>query len=264
MIDTHTHSHHSPDGAGSIMAMTQAAQDQGLAGIAFTEHAEWYTGDPAYGYFDPDAYFAEVEHVRARFNGATTVLAGVEVGNPHDFPETVMALLDRYPFDLVIGSVHWLNGLPAWQAPAFEQGIEATYRRYFDELSRMVTSAQFDVLGHLDLVRRDSWTLYGQVLDLAPYRDTIDGILQRLVESGRGMEINTSGLRKGLPDPVPGIEIIRRYRELGGELLVFGSDGHHPSHVAYGFATARDLALAAGFTRLVRFERRRPIAWIDL
>ncbi|MGC9347445.1 MAG: histidinol-phosphatase HisJ family protein [Anaerolineae bacterium] len=264
MIDTHTHSHHSPDGTGSMADMVQAAQAIGLDGIVFTEHAEWYPGDEAYGYLDMAAYFEELNAVRSSLKDGFGVFAGVELGNPHDFPDLASSLLEKWPFDLVIGSVHWLDSMPGWQSEIFEQGLEATYCRYFEEVIVMVENAEFDVLGHLDLVRRDSWELFGRVLDLKPYRNAIDHILRRVIEKGKGIEVNTSGLRKGLSEPVPGLGILRQYRSLGGEILVFGSDGHRSEHVGHGFDVARDLALAAGFERIARFEQRRVAGWIDL
>ena len=264
MIDTHTHSHHSPDGSGSMETMVRSAQALGLDGIVFTEHAEWYPGDDAYGYLDMPAYFEELRTVRASFEDEFAVLAGIELGNPHDFPDLVSVFLEAWPFDLVIGSVHWLDNMPGWQPEIFEQGLAATYRRYFEEVIVMVENAEFDVLGHLDLVRRDSWELFHQALELEPYREAIDHVLRRVIDHGKGIEVNTSALRKGLSEPVPGLDILRRYRELGGEILVFGSDGHRPEHVGYAFDVARDLALAAGFRRIAHFEHRRVAGWTDL
>ncbi len=65
-------------------------------------------------------------------------------------------------------------------------------------------------------------------------------------------------------EPLPNLTILRWYRALGGEVLVFGSDAHTPQRLADDFATARTLALAAGFTRLARFERRHIVGWIEL
>jgi histidinol-phosphatase (PHP family) len=270
MIDTHVHSHHSPDARGTMVSLAQAAQSRGLTGIVFTEHGEWYPGDEAYGYLDLDAYFAEINEARTHFTTqagcgeVVTLLSGIELGNPHEFPEQVAALLARYPFDLVIGSVHWIDNLPGWELSIFESGIPAVYRRYFEELLAMVEHAEFDVLGHLDLVRRDSWDLFGQILTLEPYAEVIDAVLRRLISDGRGLEINTSALRKGLSEPVPGLATLRHYRELGGEILVIGSDAHRPEHLGYGFPLARDVARAAGFERVARFERRLITEWIDL
>jgi histidinol-phosphatase (PHP family) len=247
-----------------MAALAQVAQTIGLDGIVFTEHGEWYPEDEAYGYLDMEAYFEELKAVRASLPRGFSVFAGIELGNPHDFPNLLPAFLATWPFDLVIGSVHWLNTKPGWYAETFKPGLGPTYRRYFQELITMAEKADFDVVGHLDLVRRDSWELFHQVLELAPYREMIDHALRCVIERGKGIEVNTSALRKGLSSPVPDLEVLRRYRELGGEILVFGSDGHQPEHVGYGFDSARDLALAAGFNRIARFEQRSVAGWIDL
>lgn len=248
-----------------MAAMVESARRLGLGGLALTEHAEWYPGDEAYGYLDLDAYFRELSAVRTTYGDRMAILAGVELGNPHEFPEAATTLVQQWPFDLVIGSLHWLDGLPGWTSEIFERvGIEATCRRYFDDLLVMVAQADYDILGHIDLVRRDVWDLFQHVLDLGPYTQVIDQVLRIVIERGQGLEVNTSGLRKGLTSPVPGLEILRRYRALGGEILVFGSDGHRPAHIGYGFDVARDLARAAGFDRVAVFQHRRISDWIDL
>jgi histidinol-phosphatase (PHP family) len=244
--------------------MAEAAQAQGLEGLAFTEHAEWYPEDPAYDYLDLDAYFSDLKNVRSQFGDRLEILAGIELGNPHDFPGQVNKLLRRYRFDLVIGSVHWLGGQAGWERPAFARGIRDAYRRYFDELIVMVEHAEFDVLGHLDLVRRDSWALFGHTMELAPFEAKIRHALRRLVETGRGIEINTSGLHKGLGKPLPNLQVLQWYHELGGEILTFGSDAHHPEHIAFGFDRAREIARAAGFERVARFRDRKVVGWIPL
>ncbi len=264
MFDTHMHSLHSPDGHQSMPVMAQAARTQGLTGLAFAEHGEWYAEDPACGYLDLESYFADLEAVRSRFDGELEILAGIELGNPHDFPRQVGAMLDRWAFDLVIGSVHWLGGQAGWERPAFANGIRETYHRYFDELLVMVERADFDILGHLDLVRRDSWALFQHVVRLDAFEAEIREVLRRLVAAGRGLEINTSGLHKGMGRPLPNLQVLQWYREAGGEILTFGSDAHRPRHIAYGFDHARNVARAAGFERLARFQRREVVGWISL
>lgn len=263
MIDAHAHSTHSPDGQGSIRAMIEAAREERLTGIALTEHAEWYPADEAYGYLNLEVFFSELEEARTQADGEIIVQAGVELGNPHEFSTETKAL-QAYPFDLMIGSVHWIDRLPGWKRDVFSQGLEETYRCYFNEVLRMVTDADFDILGHLDIVRRDSWDLFHETLTLEPYAEVIDEILRRLIAAGRGLEINTSGLRKGLSDTLPSMGVLRRYRELGGEIVVFGSDAHRPEDVGADFKLARDIALTADFHRTPRYERRRICEWIDL
>jgi histidinol-phosphatase (PHP family) len=166
MFDTHTHSNHSPDGKKSLALMADVAIQRGLQGLAFTEHAEWYPGDEAYGYLALPEYFENLRDVQQSHSGKLTLLSGIELGNPHEFPVEVESLLSSWAFDFVIGSVHWIDNQAGWERPFFQNGIHNAYYRYFNEVLIMVDQAQFDVLGHIDIVRRDSWTLYHKVLPL--------------------------------------------------------------------------------------------------
>lgn len=65
------------------------------------------------------------------------------------------------------------------------------------------------------------------------YQDVIDEILRKLVSLGKGIELNTGGFKYGLGHPNPTEEIIRRYRELGGDIITIGADAHKPEHVAF-------------------------------
>jgi histidinol-phosphatase (PHP family) len=142
--------------------------------------------------------------------------------------------------------------------------LEATYQTYFEEVIKLIDGADFDILGHLDLVRRDSWELFGEALPLDGYRELITESLRRLIETGRGLEVNTSALRKGFSEPMPGLCVLQWYRDLGGEIIVFGSDGHRPADIAYGFTVARELTLAAGFSRIAQYRHRQIVDWIEL
>lgn len=264
MFDTHTHSTHSPDGKSTLRLMAEMAVQRGLQGVAFTDHAEWCPGDDAYGYLSLPAYWADLQDVQKDYEEKLTVLSGIELGNPHDFPTEVNDLLQTWPFDIVIGSVHWMDDVPGWEQPFFQDGLAAAYQRYFEEVLTMVDEAQFDILGHLDLVRRDSWALFQQVLPLQPYKDIIQQILKCLIERGKGLEINTSSLRKGWDEIMPNRDVLQWYKALGGEILVFGSDAHNANDIASGFSNAREIALAAGFRAIAVYQQRRISHWVEL
>lgn len=262
--DFHVHSRYSPDASPALSAMADAAHRAGLVGMAFTEHIEWLPGDEACGYLEPQRYYTELVSLRGRYDEELQILAGLELGNPHDFVTEARALLDAAPWDYVLGSLHWPEGLPGWEPVAFEEGLEIAYRRYFRELVTLAEEGAYDVLAHFDLVRRDSWGVCRQVLPIEPYESFIRAALTAVVERDKGLEINTSALAAGLDEPCPGLTILRWYRELGGEILVFGSDAHHPEDLAQCFDRARSLALEAGFDQLARFERRRVVEWLPL
>ena len=100
--------------------------------------------------------------------------------------------------------------------------------------------------------------------DTYPEQSLDNDLCQAVVARGKGLEINTSPLGNGLAEPCPGLYILRRYRALGGETLVFGSDAHQTPRVGQHFEEARQLALAAGFTRLARYRERQVVGWIPL
>jgi len=104
----------------------------------------------------------------------------------------------------------------------------------------------FDILGHIDLIRR-----YGcyddKTLKLDDFKDRVDAILKALVEKGKGLEVNTSGFRYNLDSPMPDYEIIKRYRELKGEIICTSSDAH------------KELVKNAGFKYTAHFENRKPV-----
>ncbi|MGC9398283.1 MAG: histidinol-phosphatase HisJ family protein [Anaerolineae bacterium] len=263
-VDYHVHSRHSPDARGSMSALAEAAREAGLRGLAFTEHVEWYAADSATGHLQPARYFAEMEALRARLNGETRLFAGLEVGNSHEFVSQTRALLEAAPWDYVLGSLHWPGGEAGWKPSAFVEGLEVAYRRYFEELVVLAQEGLYDVLAHFDLIRRDSWSICRQTLPLQPYASLIRAALAAVVERGKGLEINTSAMAAGLPEPCPNLTVLRWYRELGGEILVFGSDAHAPPQVGQYFDRAQMLALEAGFERLACFEGRRVVGWTPL
>ena len=115
----------------------------------------------------------------------------------------------------------------------------------------------FDVLGHIDYVIR-----YGKEKERAysyhKYADVIDEILKTLIHNGKGLELNTAGWKYGLSFAHPHPDILKRYRELGGEILTVGSDGHKPEHIAYDFHRINDLLKECGFKYYTEFRQRKP------
>ncbi|MGC9356303.1 MAG: histidinol-phosphatase [Anaerolineae bacterium] len=264
MFDLHVHTHHSCDASPTMAEMAEEALRRGLEGIAFSDHMEWVPEDEATGYLKPDLYFAELEATRARYGDQLEILAGLEVGNSHQYLSEARDFLKAWPWDYVLGSAHWADGLPMWQSVAFEDGMEVAYARYFREVAALAAEGEYDVLAHFDLVVRDSWALYQRTCPTEGYAADIREALRAVVERGKGLEVNTSPMSKGLSEPSPSLMILRWYRELGGEILTFGSDAHRSPEVGQHFERARELALAAGFERLARFRERRQVGWTSL
>jgi histidinol-phosphatase (PHP family) len=261
--DYHIHTYNSVDSTTQLSAICETAISRGLTEIAITDHADFGPDDDA-DYFHPVEYLAAIKRCRARCGDQLTIRAGVEMGEPHIFVQQLQDILAAGEFDFVIGSAHYAVGMKAgWKPAFFEQPLRQGYEGYFQQVVRLAKEGDFDVLGHIDLIKRDAFK-FGQPYDgPEPYADLIRTALRAVIERGKGIEINTSPLRSGLSEPCPSLEILRWYRELGGEILTFGSDAHTADDIGADFNVATEMARTAGFTRVARFENR-ALLWTSI
>lgn len=261
--DYHIHTHFSIDSEANMEAACQAAIARGIDEIAFSDHLDFGPEDPA-GDFPRAEYLAAIEGCRSRYGNQLTIRAGIEVGEPHLFAEEAAGVVGVDDFDVVLGSAHYAVGMKAaWLEDFFEQPLRQAYESYFSQVVDLAAEGDFDVLTHIDLVKRDA-RKFGKVYDgPEPYADMIRTALRSLVERGKGLELNTSPLRRGQPEPCPSLEILRWYRDLGGEILVVGSDAHTPDVVGAHLDLAVEMAQSAGFGRLATFEQRR-VDWMRI
>ena len=253
--DLHSHSSEfSGDASSTMEEMVLAAIEGGLERICITDHVDY---DPNYDDsipFDAERYTRAIETMRERYGDQIEILKGVEVGEAHRYPKEYEELL-KGDYDMIIASIHYIN-LPMgihWTAnegkAIFTFAVDRIYRRYYEELKALVELGGFDVLGHFDHPRR-------YLLRLDHEDELIEEIIGMLVEKGIVPEINTSPLRKGVPETAPGKRILDMYRKAGGKRVTVGADAHNTKDLAYGFDTA--LQMAEGFT-LGYFRKRKFI-----
>jgi histidinol-phosphatase (PHP family) len=184
----------------------------------------------------------------------------VEIGEFHRFRSQANALLDAHRFDLVIGSLDWLKqGSVTAAADPQPLPMERAFRDYFDELQQMCSVGGFDIVGHLDVVKRSGYDTAGRynVLD---HEKAARSILDAIIRNGIALEINTSTLRRAANQTSPGQAVVTWYRQMGERLLTIGSDAHTPADLAAGWGTAVEMARAAGFAQLTSFANRTPCA----
>jgi len=144
--------------------------------------------------------------------------------------------VSQFPFDFVIGSIHLIQGYDPYYPEFFcDKTDSEAYDLMLDETIRNIEVIEdFDVLGHLDYTVRYG-THRERDYSYQKYSDKIDYILKHLISHGKGIEMNTAGLRYGLPFFHPHPDVLKRYMELGGEILTLGSDAHKPEQIAYAF-----------------------------
>ena len=269
--DMHMHTWFSTDSEACPRDMADEAVRKGLKTICFTDHfdkddLEW--GEE--GIFDVDAYFVEMQKLQEEYAGKLNIRIGIELGLRTYLKDYYEELTKKYPFDFVIGSVHNVpykkdaEGNILYTDPAAEKLFtdrtdKEAYRLMMETtLENVRTSDCFQTLGHLDYVVR-----YGKSREkeysYTDYADIIDEILKLLIEKEKGLEVNSAGLKYGLPFAHPHPDVLERYRELGGEIITIGADAHKPEHIAYDFAKAEEILKSCGFKYYTEFFEQKPV-----
>lgn len=263
--DFHMHTEFSTDSEAPVRSMLDAAIRRGLHTVCITDHMDRdYPLDKSLGeepfQFDLERYFCILTKIQEEYRGRLDVRIGVEIGLQPHLGEIYREMTARYPFDFVIGSLHLVHGLDPYYGELFEGRPDGeAYRETFEETLRCLENVRdFDVLGHLDYVVR-----YGnhQALEYSyeKFADEIDAVLKKLISMGKGLEVNTAGLKYGLGFCHPHPDVLQRYKELGGEIVTVGADAHRPEHVAYEFERAKAVLAACGFRYYAEYKGRRPV-----
>lgn len=260
LYDTHMHTHFSGDSQADPSALAEKAFELGLKGICFTDHLDIdYKEEP--GLFDLDIpnYQKEIANVKEIYKDKLDICWGIELGLQPYLEKENQSIILNNAFDFVIGSTHVVKQVDIYY-PAYYEGRneEDCYREYFEEtLKNAQSSVDFDVYGHLDYVVR-----YGpnknKFYSYEKYADVIDEILRTLIQKGKGLELNTAGFKYGLGHAHPVIPVLKRYKELGGEIITLGSDGHAPEQIAWDFEKVPAILKESGFAYFTVFHNRKP------
>lgn len=270
LADYHIHSEFSLDSNYPMEQILQDAAALGLDEICFTDHVDygvkddWDCGHPfaeqdGYQMYNVNypAYLARFRELQAQYAGRICAKIGMEYGvQQHTIPQ-FEALYQKYPLDFILLSIHQIDDTEFWTQEFQRTRTQKEYNeRYYEELLRVMQ--QFDhysVLAHMDLIARyDRQGPY----PFAAIRPFVAEILKTAIAHGKGIEFNTSYHRYGLRDTTPAADILRLYRELGGELLTLGSDCHHPGQIGAHFAEAKELLRAHGFHYFCTYDAMQP------
>ena len=258
-FDTHIHTFFSGDGQQSMTDACETAIKYGLSGICFTDHIDIDFPGFASDYFmiEFDDYEESYKECVERYkDSGLTILKGVEVGiQPHVMDET-FALIKDQRVDELIGSFHIVNGKDPCESVFFrDRAKETVYKEYLNcIIDSLPYLKEFDILGHFDYPMRYA-TYPEKTLLLKDYPEEISYILDFMVRNGICLEINTRSYRRVALD----IEILKKYKELGGIMVSLGSDSHISSDIGLDFNKYSKIVKDAGFTYLTHFVKRKPV-----
>ena len=260
--DFHMHTSFSLDSEADPRDMVERAISLGLKTICFTDHNDKdypiHEGETGFD-LDIDRYMKTMSALQEEYKDKIRILIGVEIGLQEHLAQYHHQFVMDHPFDFVIGSMHVVHGMDPYYGEIFKTKTdEEVYRETFlATIDNIRDFMDYDVLGHIDYVVR-----YGknQAADYSyrKYADEIDEILRIVIANGKGIELNTAGLKYGLDFCHPHPDVLKRYRELGGEIITVGADGHAPEHIAYDFNKVSDILKDCGFKYYTEFSARKP------
>lgn len=276
-LDYHIHPGFSIDAADCGMSeYCRRALEIGLSEICFTTHLEmdpvrrhldWFVrlGGVVSPMEDPswlDEYFAEIHQVRNDFAiTGLKIKAGLEVGFDRGLERNIEKFIDGFPFDYILGSVHCLDhqaisSLRESKLYFPGKSVEDVAGDYYSTVFDAVVSGLFDCIGHLDLYCRYGTNFLGpQVRDV--FSDHVDPVFEQMVKRNIGLEVNTSAMRRGLPEFHPGGRLLEKAGNSGVKIFTVGSDAHRPEDLGYRIEEALELLESLGLTVHV-FTRRKP------
>ena len=259
LTDMHTHSTPaSHDGRDSLAAMLCEAQKRGVAFYGVSEHFDYdYDVDKmspeeyaATRNGDEAEYFHSARHLQEDYEGVMNVIVGAEFGysEKQDVQGRYAMTYEKYRPDFVINSVHSGGGVDLC-FQSFSQDKARVYREYLRLIrASLEVPYHYDIVGHIGYIAR--YVPYeNRDLTMEEFGKEIDDILNTIITKDKILEVNSS--TKNLPwTAIPDVNILRRYYELGGRKISYGSDSHGEDRIL----DKREVIVAAlkkiGFTHI--------------
>lgn len=262
-IDNHMHTSLCGHAFGTPREYVDAARVQNIELITFTCHVplepdEIFGGRSIRMHIDDLPRYREMVEDARQYGESmgVKVLCGIEAEIfPHPpIMEKMKTFIDAQNFDFVLGSLHHqLVGYRDWleEMQLLEDGD--VVRTYFKGLITGVKSGIYDSIAHPDVIR-----IYGTVepFPAEAYQEEIEEFLDVLKANDHCMEVNTSGLIKGVYEVHPA-PVVLDWAVKRGIKLTMGSDAHAPAQVGQHFDSVRDMLRHKGFTSLYYFENRK-------
>ena len=262
LADYHTHSAASPDGSLTVNQLAEAAVRAGLDEICVTDHVDtvlWGSHAPR-EHFDWSGLLAQVPQAREQYAGRLTIRLGAELGEANLAFDRAEHLLDHAPkLDFVIGSVHMAGKkFGNFDLYYVEKNSETYYHAlidsYLEDVLSLARWGKFSVLGHLTLPLRYINENLGEHMTFQSHMAQVEDIFRTIIPKGLGIECNTN---RG-NTPLPAGDILRLYREMGGEVITLGSDAHSAEYVGCCIRERQELLRQCGFRYFTTFEGGKP------
>ena len=260
LADYHMHSKYSFDGHEEIFDICEEAIRKGLKEIAITDHYDMFRDKKYSRKLDLESLCEEIEKAKEIYSDKLIVRLGVEIGQPQASPEEYQSFLSKYNMDFIIGSIHNLeDALDVGEYDFSQVDICKVYEKYLEYLMELATYYDFDVMGHITYPMRYVCEQLGIYPDMNHFKEPIEALYKILISKGKGIEVNTSGFFQRIGRPMPDLELVKLYKQCGGEIITIGCDGHRLKYIGCAVQEGLEVVKAAGFKTITTFEQRKPI-----
>jgi len=260
--DLHIHTKFSKDSKEEPEKYLPVAIERGIEYLGFSEHIDLDPLDKDFGYYNYDAALASYKGLNRKYGNALNFLFATELTYQSTLEESIKQTLEGRPYDYVIGSVHRFEGftISGPHGLRYFEGKDeqSAYNIYFEEVLKMVQMGFFEILGHLDVIKRYGIKYYGSFV-AERYKGIIMEILREVVKRGQVIEINSSGFRRGVNEQYPSNDILEMYREAGGEEVVIGSDAHNVRDFGAYLEETVENALSVYDFEVIAFKKKEKI-----
>lgn len=262
MIDYHIHTPLCKHAVGTMEDYVREAKNKGLAAMGFSDHLpfdEMHMKDYTMDMCDLEGYVKSIPHLEKKLG--IRIYTGIEADFYPGREDEIRGLLNRYDFDYIYGSVHYINGWgfdnPQFLSEWDKHNIDTVYASYYRNVVEMAKTGMYDIVAHIDLVKKFNH------VPTRSFDTEIEEAVMAIAAAGMLIEVNTSGLRKPAKEIYPS-ESILRVACCHDVPVVLGSDAHEPGDVAADFDRAKALLRQAGYTKTAVMEKREIGGWEEL
>ena len=255
-IDIHNHTILCNHATGSTEEYIKKAIDLKIDVFGFSEHAPM-NFDEKYRLQlkDKEFYENDVLFLKEKYKQDIEILLGYEVDylkGDYILPEVIKSNVDY-----LIGSVHFINDGWGFDNPEFigqykDKNIDNIWEDYFEAITNMAKYGQFDIVGHLDLIK---------VFKFLPTKDIKSiaiNALKEIKKANMVIEINSAGYRKPIAEQYPSKELLELCYELNIP-ITFSSDAHSVDQVGLNYQKSATLAKEIGYKKCIYFNNRDKI-----
>ena len=264
IYDYHLHTTYSKDALSTMEAVIKSGIKKGIAELTFTDHIEFhdYTVTELADLLNRE--YTEFLFLNEKYKNDISLKFGMEVAQQLYNPDETNYICAMLPYDFIIFSLHCVRyGIDFHDMDYTGANLEKLAAEYIKEIKELVeTFSDFSVLGHCDYLARYI-KINNLDFDFNSLKYQYEPIFKTLIKNGKGIELNTSGLRTKHNETMPSMEILKLYKECGGEIITIGSDSHNENDIGANFHKATELLKEAGFDKFTIFTQKTP-EWVKI